>query len=344
MGELEQSHSPPDKPQQKEKGLEISFSNESASAVFRNLELNAENPTSPEVRLTVEKRPITIKEGKSYGTYAVLIDNESERMRALTQKAETLLELPEKERLAKVLDILRGNVHYAYNDVVGKLSETNPELAKWVAENTSLNASSVTNVPLSEIIEKRYGVCRHLAVAYLWLAQKAGLKGIILNSDLGVIKNIQRSDTKEKLFKSVDIGKSAPAHSWVEIKTSDGQWIPVDPSTKLVGDSEERLTMFKEANYMAYGNLGLDIESEPGGELSTKGKSIIFAPAEAKASGTYSLELKSTKPTIIIRGENLPPTNFPFSGEGRLNINTTEQFGSMALDIVDVKEEKTFPV
>lgn len=98
-------------------------------------------------------------------------------MQSLATEAETLLELPENERPARVLEILRSKMHYAYNDVIEKLSETDPDLAKWVAENTGLNASSVSNVTLSELMERGYGVCRHLATAYLWLAQKAGLKG-----------------------------------------------------------------------------------------------------------------------------------------------------------------------
>lgn len=160
-----------------------------------------------------------------------------------------------------------------------------------------------------------------------------------MSSDWGVIKNIERSDTKQKLFRSAEVGKPVSAHSWVEIKTSDGRWIPVDPSTKLVGDSEEGLSMFREANYMAYGNPSLDVEVEPSDQLFTKGTPILFAPAESTASGIYCLELRSSKPIIRFRKENLPPTNIPYSGAGKLNIGTSEQFGGLALDIVEVKEE-----
>ena len=339
MNKFEQPTPPQERVEQKEKGIEISATKERASASFRNLELNAQNPTSPEIRIVVEKQPIELVEGKSYGNYSVLIDRETERMQSLATQAEALLELPENERPVKILEILRDKMHYAYNDVIEKLSETDPDLAKWVAENTGLNAASVSNVPLSEIVEKGYGVCRHLATAYLWLAQKAGLKGVILSSDWGVIKNIERSDTKQKLFRSAEVGKPVSAHSWVEIKTSDGRWIPVDPSTKLVGDSKEGLAMFREANYMAYGNSGLDVEAEPGDQLDTKGTPILFGPAEATASGKYCLELRSSKPTTRFRKENLPPTNIPYSGEGKLKIGTSEQFGGFALDIIEVKEE-----
>ncbi len=324
--------------EQKEKGVEITFTKETASVLFHNLNLSSENPISPEIGIVVEKQPIELVEGKSYCNEAVLVDKETERMQALATQAEVFLELPENERPAKVLELLRDKMHYAYNDVVEELSKTNPDLGKWVVENTGPNTSSVHNIPLSEIIEKGYGVCRHLSPAYLWLAQKAGLKGVLLSSIDG-IKNIERSDTKQKLFKFSEIGKPVGAHSWVEIKTSDGQWIPVDPSTKLVGDSEEGLAMFREANYMALGGPGLEIGAEPRDQLNVDATSIFFAPAEATASGKYSLELQSLKPTVRFGKENLPPTNVPYSGEGKLTVNTREQSSDLTLDIVEVKME-----
>lgn len=326
--------------EKKEKSIEISAAREGASVSFRKLELDAQHPTSPEIRIVVEKQPVELLEGKSYCRDAVLVDRETKKMRSLAASAETLLKLPESERPAKVLEILRDKMHYAYDDVIDKLSETSPDLAKWVAENTGLSASSVYNVPLSELVEKGYGVCRHLAVVYLWLAQKAGLKGVLLTSGSGVIKNIERSDNEQKLFRSAEVGKPIPAHSWVEIKTSDGRWIPVDPSIKLVGDSEEGLAMFREANYMALGDTGLDVEAEPRNQLDVKKSTpILFAPGESTASGTYCLELGSSKPTFRFGKETLPPTNVPYSGKGKLNIGKGEQLGGLALDIIGVKEE-----
>jgi len=336
MENFEQSKSRHESPE-KEVSVEVEKSKESALVSFQDLELSAENPTSPEIRIVVEKQPIDLIEGKSYGNFSVLIDKETEQMRDVATEAEALRELPEEERPAKLLEILRSKVHYAYNEVVEKLSETDPDLAQWVAENTGLNRSA-SSIPLSQIIEKGYGVCGHLSTAYLWLAQKAGLKGVVLNSDHRTIKNIERSDTKEKLFKSAEIGQPVSAHSWVEIKTSDGRWIPVDPSTKLVGDTEEGLEMFRSANYMASGNLGLDIEAEPRDKLSPKGSPILFAPAESSASGVWSLELKSTKPTIRIGKENLPPTNIPYTGNGSLHIKRDESSGGPLLDMVSVEK------
>lgn len=334
---------PPQETEKVEQAIEISAEEQLASVAFQNLELNADNPRSPEIRVVVEKQPIELVEGKSYCNHAVLIDKETESMRSLVEEAEALLELPEQERPAKVLEIFRQRMHYAYDDTIEKLSETDPELARWVAKNTGLNAASFSDVPLSQVIEKGYGVCGHLATAYLWLAQKAGLRGVILSSDWGVLKNIERSDTKEKLFKSAEIGQPVSNHSWVEIKTSDGRWIPVDPSTKLVGDTEAGLAMFRDANYSAIGGLGLDLEAEPRDKLDPLLTTpIVFSPAEAKASGVACLELRSTKPTTRLRKEDIPPTNIPYSGEAKLTIGVSEQFGGFALDIVEVKSEKEF--
>ncbi|MFZ2522303.1 MAG: transglutaminase-like domain-containing protein [Minisyncoccia bacterium] len=335
LGQLTPAHESVEK---KENGVEISATKESAVVSFRNLELNEQNPRSPEIKIVVEKQPVELVEGKSYVNSAVLIDKETERMQSLATQAEALLEIPENERPAKVLEILRSKMHYAYNDVLDKLSESDPDLAKWVAENTGLSSPFSHDVPLSDLVEKGYGVCRHLSVAYLWLAQKAGLKGVLLSSEYGSIKNIERTDTKQKLFRSADIGKPVSAHSWVEIKTSDGQWIPVDPSTKLVGDSEEGLAMFKEANYLAIG-YGIDIDAEPGDKLGVDRTAIFFAPAEPTSSGTFCLELRSSKPTIRFGKENLPPTNVPYSGEGKLKIEKDDNYGGFALDILEVKVE-----
>lgn len=326
--------------EQNENHIEISVAKKEASIVFHNLELDGQYPKSPELEIVVEKQPIELVEGGVYSGNAILFDAETEKMQSLASQAENLRDLPESERLGSVLRILRSEVNYAYNEVLEKVADTDPDLAKWVAENTGLNAARVYKVPLSEIIEKGYGVCRHLAPAYLWLAQKAGLKGAILNSDQGVIKNIERSDNHQPLFKSVEVGDTVAAHAWVEIKTSDGRWIPVDPSTGLVGDSDEGLAMFKEANYMAYATKpNLNVKAEPEDKLRQKGTTVLFEPAEATTSGVYCLELSSSKPKFRFGQGTLPPTNEPYSGEGKLSVTTTAQSGEFALDIIEIKEK-----
>lgn len=253
-------------------------------------------------------------------------------------QAEAIKELPEEERPAALLHLLRDSVHYAYNDVLAKVAETDPDLAEWVAKNTGLDSHQTSNVPLSELFGKGYGVCRHLSVAYLYLAQKAGLEGCLMNCEQGIIKNIERSDSKEKLFKSAEIGGPVSAHTWAEVKLSDGRWVPVDPSTKLVGDSPENLEMFRQANYMAIG-YGLDAEGDPS-ELSAEGKGFIFKPGESQSESSYHLYLKSTRPTLRFSrsgGGSAPPTNTPFSGEAKMKLKTGDAFFGMNLNLVEIE-------
>ena len=222
--------------------VEIEKDQNLARVIFKHLELSAKNPNSPEIKIVVEKQPIVIEEGKSYANSSVLIDPETPRVHEIVTQAEKIKRFPENERLIELLKLLRQHIHYAYKDTLEKVAWADPELAKWVSENTGLSLSSgqTTNVPLSELFEKGYGVCRHLSVAYLYLAQKAGLGGCLMTASPGVIKNVERHGSKEKLFRSYKTGEPInDAHAWVEVKLSDGRWIPVDPSTRIIGDTPE---------------------------------------------------------------------------------------------------------
>jgi transglutaminase-like putative cysteine protease len=75
---------------------------------------------------------------------------------------------------------------------------------------------------LSEFLEKGYGRCTQLSVAYLYLAQQAGIEGCFMGSDSGAIKNVLK-DENTKLFRSAEVGAPVGAHSWVELKLSDGR-------------------------------------------------------------------------------------------------------------------------
>ena len=322
--------------EKREKGLEISVSREIASVSFNALKLDELHPVSPEVRVVIEKKPRILEEGGSYCREAVLIDAETEQMQLLANQATALKELQETERPARILEILRAKIQYANQDVLKALSKTNPDLASWVVQNTGFNVS----VPLSELVEKGYGICRHLAVAFLWLAQKAGLQGVILIANPHVIRNIVRSDTKEKLFKSFELEGQAPGHAWVEILTGDGQWIPVDPSTKLVGDSEAGLAMFKDAHYMAIGTEALDFEAEPSELLNSKVSQIQFASAEARASGFVGLELKSTMTPFSFRKKTaMESVNTQYSGKGKLVIKVSDRSGGLKVGIIEVSQQ-----
>jgi hypothetical protein len=215
---------------------------------FKDLDLSEKNPKSEEVEFVVEKQPIPpIENGKSYPNSHLIIDSEGSKIPELVNTVRELRVLPEEERIHKVLELVRDNVKFPYPEILKKVRENNPSLAEWVEENIHPK-SKVVN--LSELLDKGYGVCKHLSLLYLYLAQEAGLEGMYCSSGSD-ITNILRSDNGEPLFKMTKVGEKAPPHAWVEIRTSSGKWIPVDPTTNLVGDTQEGVDMFKKANYMA---------------------------------------------------------------------------------------------
>lgn len=212
-------------PSEIESNVDIVKSETGAIVTFKELSLTGDNPTSERIRVRVEKQPLRLVPGNTYLRNEIVFDQETEYMQELAHQAEALTAVPERERPRVVLELFRRSVHYAYDDIVEKLQEANPELAKWVAENTGLSCKTGIKVKLSDIIDKRYGVCRHLATGYLWLAQKAGLEGTLMVSELGGITNIKRSDTGEQLFRSAPVGVGLAHHAWAEIRLSDGSWV-----------------------------------------------------------------------------------------------------------------------
>lgn len=226
--------------------MDVSFSDTEAKIEFTNLSLQSEKDHSKEFEIDFEKEPVALKIGEIYTLYNIY-DSESEKMKSITEEVLKFKDLPEKEMLSKILEILRQYISYPYTEKVEEVRKTNPDLAKWIEENLSLSNFPTSPNKLSDIFENGYGICGNLSLAYLYLIEKVGLSGVILSGD--EIKNIERSDNHEPLFKSRKIGDQAPSHIWCEIKLKNGEWIPVDPSTKLIGD-ESGISDFKRANYI----------------------------------------------------------------------------------------------
>lgn len=331
-----------------ESNIGVTKSETAAIITFEGLSLTGENPTSGKIRVKVEKQPLQLVQGNTYLRNEIVFDKETENMQQLASQAEALTAISERERPRAVLELFRRNVRYAYDNIVEELQETNPELAKWIAGNTGLSCKTGITVKLSDIIDKGYGVCRHLATGYLWLAQKAGLEGTLMVSILGGITNIKRSDTGEQLFKSVPVGEGLAHHAWTEIRLADGSWVPVDPSVNLVGDNKESMAMFREADYRALANEGLELQASPVEKLDTLvgGKNIIFRPGDSTADGNFVLKLVSTRPSfsIIKRGgkyvtETLPSSNEPYTGPGEMRLAKAQWPLIYNLRILDVNVE-----
>lgn len=258
----------------------VESDNEKLTFTLQSLDLNVITPRSQDVSFLVEKLPIEIAEGITYGSPAgVIIDNKSPKVEILRQQARELKELPEEQRLLPLMTLLRNNVKYSYTNTIDELEKTDQERAKWIMENIKGNKC----ITLSDLVEQGYGVCRHLSVLYLFLAKEAGLNGVLLRSDQSSpIKNILRTDSNQPLFKEVRVGEEAPPHLWLEIKLSSGKWVPIDPSTDLIGDTPDKLQMFNLANYTSPSSLGLDVESEPKlSDIAGLFNYTYFKPGEA---------------------------------------------------------------
>jgi hypothetical protein len=213
-------------------------------------------------------------------------------MKAISEECLRFKDLPEKEILHKILEILRKNIDYPFEEKVEEIRKDNPELADWIDKYVPINKFPLGGSnKLSDIFEKGYGVCGNLSLAYLYLAEKLGFKGIIFYGD--EIKNISRSDNKEALFKSREVGAPAPVHFWCEIRLSNGEWIPVDPSTKLVGD-DEGIDDFRRANYIGRA-LSLPIETNfknPSDVVLNFPIKIDFLPGEKEGRALCKLNKK----------------------------------------------------
>lgn len=311
----------------------------SATVRYKNLHLTMENPTTSPLLITLKKNPINMEVGGYYGNMSdVFFDIESKTMLDLAAQAEKFKLLPEEQRPRAILELLRRNVQYSYDDTVDALSVNDPELAQWVKENVGIK-SRKSRIPLSEIFDKGYGICGHLSCAYLYLLQKAGLKGTIMLSEPSKIRNILRTDTNKPLFKSFPVGGNVDSHYWVEVQMSNGTWIPVDPSTQIVGDTEQGMQMFREADYTGTpeGRVINFDQPDIGFDILEAG----FKPGNATAQEMVTFFLRSSRDKQVIQGFKTivtPPTNIPFSGDMTFHISTKNNRSSvMNLSLQDIQ-------
>lgn len=288
-----------------DEAIKISFSDKMAEIDFLNLDLKQEDDKSKSIEIVFEKQPTTLKKGEVYSQYTIF-DEESDKMKSITEECLEFKNLPEKKLLHKILEILRKNIDYPFEEKVEEIRKSDPGLADWLDKNTPIKNFPVGGLnKLSDIFEKGYGICGNLSVAYLYLAEKVGLKGVIFYGD--EIKNISRGDNAEPLFKSRDIGAPAPTHYWCEIRLSNGEWIPVDPSTKLIGD-ESGINDFKKANYIGRPS-DLPCEINPAPMLNFPIK-IDFLPGEKYGKAICRLNKKKA----------LNKDFAPYKGDCKINI------------------------
>lgn len=221
--------------------------------------------------------------------------------------ARELRALPERQRPGALLHLLRSKVAYSYPDILASLGRTDSTLVEAIRDNN--RTPFIEQAVFRRAVQLGYGNCQPLSVAMLYLGKEAGLEGAFLTNaprlgkiegaDPNPITNVIRRDTHTRLFKMDErIGSNIPeGHAWVELRTSDGEWIPVDPATELVGDTEEGIATFKEANYRASVGLKLNMSPLPEGVQHFGTRDLEFLPGESDHTGRLKFNAKSKQET-----------------------------------------------
>lgn len=99
------------------------------------------------------------------------------------------------------------------------------------------------------------------------------------------------------------------AHAWVEFRMNDNTWLPVDPSTELVGDTEEGMATFQAAHYQAQVDRSLKLGLPEGFSAGTT-RGLEFLPGEAQHSGPLEI-LTPTHPHGGIANIGIRAYTFP---------------------------------
>lgn len=271
-------------------------------ADFSDLDFTQQPATTPLV-VIMEKQPLRLQTGRTYYGQ-IVIDTNYQVLGPLVATCKQLKALPPKVRAKAVLKLLREKLKYAFPTDIQKLKLTDPNKASWIETHTGLG-NKAERVLLSEIFQHEYAICYHLAYAYLWLCQQAGLEGTTIPVRDNDIVNILRTDTKQPLFKSAPIGSPTAGHVYTELLMPDGEWLAVDPSTDLISDTPEGQEMFRAARYQAF------VTHELSTHTSSKDigihKTHALIPA-MKRTTAQAFQLHSPKETRALFRAGLSPT------------------------------------
>jgi hypothetical protein len=260
---------------------------------FENIEITPEKDFAVDVH--IHKQPIEIHDGDTVGPNSVEVKFNNETA-DLLKEAEKIQGLPEEQRLSALVTLVHGRLKYPYESAIAETTTADPQLAEWLQERFSAGARKFNRIPLNECLKKGYGDCKIMTTAYLAAAQAAKLKGIYASSG-ETIKNISRPDTGQPIFKSVEVDNDMTSgHAWAEIQLSDGRWIPVDPTTDMIGIGGT-LETFKKAGYrtvIPFTETGLP------NELRLDRGDSFFDPGEAEKDLQMQLKIGTAqgKPKI----------------------------------------------
>lgn len=273
---------------------------------FKNVKLSDEgNKTLGRLIVDVEKAPLTVSENSIIGM--IKFGEENDFTKDLVSLAEKLSTIEnERQRIDELLAVMKSKISYGYNEVIESRAKEHNVSVEFMQR---MGVQGNEQMGFDEVAKYGVGVCGHLSASYLYLANKAGLKGIVVNSDPERTPvNIMRTDKDKKLFRSADIGNRTSNHAWVEIQLHDGTWIPVDPSTDLTGTTEEGMNMFREADYMTSlgGILELSFEENPsiGSQGSTDEYKGVVPTGQKGFKKDFNIGLKTR---LSFSGKKLEP-------------------------------------
>lgn len=273
---------------------------------FKNIKLSDEgNKTLGRLIVDVEKAPLVVSETGIIGM--IKFGEENDFTKKLEELAESLSTLEdERQRIDELLSVLKGKITYGYAEVIESKAQEHDVPIEFMQR---MGVQGNNQIGFDEVAKYGVGVCGHLSSVYLYLANKAGLKGILVNSAPERTPiNIARTDKDKKLFRSSDVGQRTSNHAWVEIQLQDGTWIPVDPSTELTGTTEEGLNMFREADYVtSLGSLlelSFDESSAIGSQGSTDENMGIVPTGQKRFKKDFNIGLKSR---LAFGGKKLEP-------------------------------------
>ena len=266
---------------------------------------------------------------------SIEIDSEGEKLQEAIQRAQDLRQVPFEDKPRKVMELVREYVNYAYPEDVERLREVDPDKADFVEANLGVESFN-SPVKLSQVFDNGFGVCRHLSVATLVLGKEAGLEGVYSTSPLETfgVKNILHPETREKLFKLTGLDKRTGMHAWVEFQVGEN-WVPVDPSTQLVGDNQQELEIFRQTEYVVDHRRSITTQNLPK-NLETNMEGFGFGPGEKTSLGKLII-MPKTSPKIRT-GEEIK--SGPFTG--RLSfvvVPSEDQISANQMKIVSVNNE-----
>ncbi len=301
--------------------------------------------------LTLQKEPTFIKPG--IVIEGLKFDKDNPSLAEIWGQIDRIKDFTEVKRPRKVLELLRSRVQYPYTWAMEELGQTDSQKAAWVERNVIAEGVMGPNLKLSEIVHCGYGICKHFATSYLYLAHEAGLTvalstngpDAVIGGGPGPVTNVYRRDNGEQLFKSCEVGKPIWAgHAWTEVGIGD-RWMPVDPTTRLVGDNDKELATFLDANYRAVSTYGIDFQFKHPHLLFHRPRPLDFPVGNSIHTGTFTLNCEAEqRPGTLdpakkakYAGEIWPrPTSH--SGPLKFKLEAFQSWSGLSVSLLDMQE------